>query len=118
MGYLLHREKAEKEKKLAALGRRDAKLQMVQISEKFDKKAAKLTTTTLPYPFTSKEAFDRSLRLPLGRQYNTDASFRDMTRPAVLTNTGEVIEPIQFAPEKRAATDNKAGGGKRAKTKN
>ncbi len=34
---------------------------------------------------------------PLGRQYNPDASFRDLTRPAILKNTGVVIDPIRFS---------------------
>ncbi len=32
---------------------------------------------------------------PLGRQYNPDASFRDLVRPAVLKNTGVVIQPLR-----------------------
>jgi U3 small nucleolar RNA-associated protein 14 len=33
---------------------------------------------------------------PLGRQYNPDAAFRDLTRPAVLKNTGAIIAPIKY----------------------
>lgn len=34
---------------------------------------------------------------PLGRQYNPDSSFRDLIRPAILKNTGVVIEPIRYS---------------------
>jgi U3 small nucleolar RNA-associated protein 14 len=34
---------------------------------------------------------------PLGRQYNPDQSFKDMVRPAVLKNTGVIINPIKYA---------------------
>jgi hypothetical protein len=34
---------------------------------------------------------------PLGKQYNPDASFRDLTRPSVLKTTGVVINPIRYS---------------------
>lgn len=66
-----HRERA------AAVGRRkDAKLDHVVISERWDKKAAKFTTPELPFPFKSKDAYERSIRQPLGKDFNTDSAFR------------------------------------------
>ncbi|KAK3275336.1 hypothetical protein CYMTET_16523, partial [Cymbomonas tetramitiformis] len=112
------REKAEKEKVAAAKSRKDAGKKHVMISEKFDKKASKFHTTQVPFPFTSKEAFEASLRMPLGPDYNTDKSFRDMTRPKVLTNTGEIIQPIKFKESKTTLNEmKKASGAKRIKTK-
>ena len=37
----------------------------------------------MPYPFTSREAYERSMRAPIGPEYNTDEAFRNLTRPAV-----------------------------------
>lgn len=34
---------------------------------------------------------------PLGKQYNADSAFRDLTRPAILKHTGVVIEPIRYS---------------------
>jgi hypothetical protein len=34
---------------------------------------------------------------PLGRQYNPDSAFRDLTRPAILKNTGVVIDPARYS---------------------
>eukprot|EP00850_Spirogloea_muscicola_P020872 SM000229S07508 [mRNA] locus=s229:181901:185230:+ [translate_table: standard] len=94
----LLRERAELERKReAALARRkDAKLKHVIISEKVNKKAAQYYSSSLPYPFTSKEAFESSLRTPIGRKFNTDVAFREMTRPAILTTPGAIIEPIKY----------------------
>ncbi len=56
--------------------RKDAKLAHVIISERYDKKASKYGTPSVPFPFNAKEVYERSMRQPLGRDYNTDSSFR------------------------------------------
>ena len=60
----------------AAARRKDAHLKDVIITERWDKKAAKYGTATVPFPFDSVETYERSARQPLGRDFNTDASFR------------------------------------------
>ena len=65
-----------RQKQAARKGRKDAKLEHVIISEKFDKKAAKYNVATLPYPYTSKQAFESNMRQPLGSDFNTQTSFR------------------------------------------
>mmetsp|Transcript_37964 Transcript_37964/g.96008 ORF Transcript_37964/g.96008 Transcript_37964/m.96008 type:complete len:1095 (-) Transcript_37964:202-3486(-) len=91
------RAKAAREREKAAAGRTDAKLQHVVLTEKWDKKAmSKYAAQAVPYPFDSRETYERSIRQPLGRQYNPDTAFRDLTRPAILKNTGVVIEPIRY----------------------
>ena len=45
--------------------------------------ASKYLQATVPYPYTSREAYERSLRVPIGPEYNTDEAFRNLTRPAV-----------------------------------
>jgi hypothetical protein len=41
--------------------------------------------------------YEAALRRPLGRQYNPDAAFRALTRPAVLKSTGVVIQPLRYS---------------------
>ena len=65
-----------RQKEAARQGRRDAKLQNVIISEKYDKKSSKYNVTNLPFPFTSKEAFESNIRQPMGSDFNTQTSFR------------------------------------------
>ncbi|GFR45758.1 hypothetical protein Agub_g7173 [Astrephomene gubernaculifera] len=91
------KEKATKQRAEAAANRKDAQLKYVVISEKWDKKAAKYTAPTAPFPFTSQEAYERSLRQPLGREYNPDVAFRDLTRPAVLKQAGVAIAPLRYS---------------------
>ncbi|PSC76740.1 U3 small nucleolar RNA-associated 14-like protein A isoform A [Micractinium conductrix] len=116
------KRKAKQRKDAAAAARADAKLQYVVISEKWDKKSAKYKTPLVPFPFDSRETYERAMRQPLGREYNTDSSFRNLTRPAVIKDAGVIIEPIRFskamaqhdeqAPKstKRAAVTTIAGG--------
>jgi U3 small nucleolar RNA-associated protein 14 len=60
----------------ALAGRKDAALPAVVISERWDRKAAKYGTPAVPHPFDCRATYDRSLRQPLGRDFNTDAAFR------------------------------------------
>lgn len=109
------KDKAAKQREAAAAGRKDAKLKYVVISEKYDKKAIKYTAPAAPFPFTSQEAYERSIRQPLGREYNPDAAFRDLTRPAVIKQSGVVIAPLRFSESTAKALAGQAGKGDKAK---
>ncbi|KAI8471775.1 MAG: Utp14 protein-domain-containing protein [Monoraphidium minutum] len=91
------RTKAARKKAAAAGARRDAGLAHVVISEKWDKKAAKYGTSALPFPYKSADAYEASIRQPLGRDVNPDATFRNLTRPAVLKSAGVVIDPLRYS---------------------
>ena len=78
----------------AAAKRKDAALSHVIISEKRDKKGAKFTTAGVPYPFKSREQFERSLRNPLGTEWNTADSHAALTQPKVKATRGAVAAPI------------------------
>lgn len=99
----------------AAARRKDAALRHVIVSEKRNKAAAHFTTAGVPFPFTSREQFEKSLRAPLGSEWNTVASHQAMTAPKVTTVAGAIIEPIpmhQKAPERVGGAKGaaKAGG--------
>ena len=55
----------------------------VIISEKHDKKAAKYLTKDLPYPYTSKTQFERTLEMPIGKEWNTRIATQRATLPKV-----------------------------------
>eukprot|EP00271_Cylindrocystis_brebissonii_P022634 TRINITY_DN878_c0_g3_i1.p1 TRINITY_DN878_c0_g3~~TRINITY_DN878_c0_g3_i1.p1 ORF type:complete len:1258 (-),score=449.77 TRINITY_DN878_c0_g3_i1:103-3876(-) len=99
---LKEREKLAKQREAALGSRTDAKLKHVLISERLDKKALKYQHEGVPYPFTSREAYEQSLRAPIGREYNTDEAFRNKTRPAVLKSSGVIIDPIKYLPSENA----------------
>lgn len=102
--------KARQARREAALAARaDAKLKHVLINQSVDKKALKYQVHTLPYPFTSQEAYEKSLATPVGREWNTTSAFQDKIRPRVITKTGEIIEPVKFNPKVGAAGKQKDG---------
>eukprot|EP01018_Ginkgo_biloba_P014744 Gb_36334 [translate_table: standard] len=104
--WILKQQRAEKEKREEALRKRkDAKLKFVVISEKMDKKATKFNTPSLPFPYKSREVFERSMRMPLGPDFNTIRAFQDMIRPSVIKKAGVIIDPIKY--EKQGPKDEK-----------
>lgn len=50
----------------------------------------------VPYPFTSREQYERSLRQPIGGEWNTSQSVRAMTRPAVVVRAGVAVAPMKL----------------------
>ncbi|XVF32788.1 hypothetical protein REPUB_Repub17cG0112800 [Reevesia pubescens] len=95
--------------------RKDAHLKHVIISEKLDKKAEKLQTKTLPYPFTSKELFEQSMRMPIGSESNPETAIRALNRPDVVKKPGVIIKPIKFEEmhQHEKQEDHKRNGPKR-----
>jgi len=106
-------KKAKAEKAKALKNRRDAKLKHVIISEKYDKKAAAFNVESLPHGFSSKAAYEGTMRHPLGLDTNTDAMFSKLNAPKVLKATGAIIKPLKLPKNKKP--HGKAGGkaGKR-----
>ncbi|CAG8630072.1 15839_t:CDS:10, partial [Gigaspora rosea] len=74
--------------------RQDAKLKHVIINEKSIKKAKKYLSTDIPYPFETREQYERSLRTPVGKEWNTNEVFQKMITPRVVTKMGVVIDPL------------------------
>ncbi|KAF9461892.1 Utp14 protein-domain-containing protein [Collybia nuda] len=65
------------------------------ISEKRDKKAAKYLVKDLPYPYTSKAQFERTMERPLGTEWNTRVAFQRGTLPRVVKKPGVIINPLE-----------------------
>lgn len=42
-----------------------------------------MQTKALPYPFTSKELFEQSMRMPIGSESNPETAIRALNRPEV-----------------------------------
>ncbi|KAF9098877.1 hypothetical protein BGX27_000711 [Mortierella sp. AM989] len=75
--------------------RKDAKLAHVIINEKRDKKAATYSVTQIPHPFKSWAQYEQSLRAPIGKEWNTNATFQKMTLPRITTKLGKIIDPLE-----------------------
>lgn len=63
--------------------RKDAALPHVIINEKRDKKAAAKTIKQLPHLFDTREQFERTIRNPVGKEWNTPSVVEKNVRPAV-----------------------------------
>ncbi|VEU20723.1 DEKNAAC101566 [Brettanomyces naardenensis] len=67
----------------------------VIINERVNKKNAKYLADKVPYPFKTWEQYERSLRTPIGQDWNSRHSFQKMTMPRVLAKFGDVIDPMK-----------------------
>ncbi|KAF1911401.1 Utp14 protein-domain-containing protein [Ampelomyces quisqualis] len=74
--------------------RKDKKLDRVIINEKRQKPTTKYLASQLPFPFQTREQYERSLRLPKGKEWSTKRTFQDATRPRVLVKQG-IIAPLR-----------------------
>jgi len=100
------KEKDDKRKNLEKklLGeRKDSHLKHVIINHKRDKKLTKYKTSELPYPFTSKEAYEKSLKHPLGKEWNTVSTHSAIIKPRINTKRGAIIEPIDKKAKKKSS---------------
>ena len=71
----------------------------------FPLQAAKYLIEKQPYQFTSKEQYERSLRQPLGPDWNTTVSHKKAVMPAVVVKAGHMIDPIQKPSSKQCKTN-------------
>lgn len=76
--------------------RKDAHLRHVIIHEKQAKKAATLMVAKTPFPFGSREAYERTLETPVGKEWNSTLTYTNRIEPRVRVKVGSIIEPIRF----------------------
>ncbi len=75
--------------------RADAKKPNVIISEKrISKLADKYMIKTVPYPYTTREEYERSMQGGIGREWNVTDSVKDLTRPEIYARAGKIIQPL------------------------
>lgn len=91
------------EKKIEKRPRQDDGKKNVIISAKRIKKAAKFQVENVPYPFTSREQYERAINGAVGPEWNISTAVKNFTRPDVVTRAGKMIRPIsKKAKMKRA----------------
>ncbi|KAG5251845.1 U3 small nucleolar RNA-associated protein [Salix suchowensis] len=91
-----HENAKKKGKRLLGKGRMHI-LNMLSSPRSWIKRLAeKLLTGTLPYPFTSKEVFEQSIRMPIGPEFNPATAVRALNRPEVVKKQGLIIKPIRY----------------------
>jgi len=97
--------------------RKDAKLSHVIINEDRNKKMAKIKVSNVPFPYTSKAEFERSIRQPIGPHWNTPSVVNKLTEPRIKVRAGHVIKPLHATKgQKKAWKSNQDNKEKRTKT--
>lgn len=88
-------KKAKKERELLR-NRKDAKLKHVIINHKKNKRfESNYTLEEVPYPYKEKDLYEKSIRQPLGKEWNTYGSHKALIKPKVVIKGGQVIDPIK-----------------------
>jgi U3 small nucleolar RNA-associated protein 14 len=83
------------ELKLPARKRQDKVKPGVIISERRVKRLAnQFMVAQIPYPYTSREEYERAMVGAIGREWNVTSSFKSLTRPEVITRAGKIIQPL------------------------
>jgi U3 small nucleolar RNA-associated protein 14 len=92
------REQKRKEKKIKEIKekRRDAKKKNAIINESRDKKFTKYLVSELPHPYKSAGQFEQLMKVPLGKEWNTIASYKRLIQPEILLKAGKIIKPLKF----------------------
>lgn len=75
--------------------RQDKGKEKVIINERVTKASMKYQADKIPYPFKTWEEYEKSLRMPLGKEWVSDSTFQKMTTPEVITRFGSVINPLK-----------------------
>lgn len=57
-------------------------------------KIKKHLVSTIPFPFTSVEAFEASIRNPIGRSFVPETVHNALVLPVMVTKIGKIIEPM------------------------
>ena len=94
----INREKKRREKKIKEIKdkRRDNKKPNVIINDSRDKKFTKYLVSELPHPYKSAGQFEQLMRVPVGKEWNTLASYKRLIQPEILLKAGKIIKPLKF----------------------
>ncbi|EMR08519.1 hypothetical protein PNEG_03001 [Pneumocystis murina B123] len=92
-----HISKKIKVSDISKKNRKDLELNNVIISEKNIKKNKKLLVSSVPYPYQTKEQYEKSLMLPLGLEWTTRGQYQKLITPRIIIKQGSVIEPLKIS---------------------
>jgi U3 small nucleolar RNA-associated protein 14 len=96
--------------------RKDGALKHVIITERLQRKAERKKVQGVPFPYTSKQQFERSIRQPIGKEWNSSSTVQRLVKPKVTTNAGTIIEPMRLTTSvKKAAQERQNRSAKKAK---
>lgn len=89
------RERLESARAAAQNARADKGLDHVILSTRRVKKAADLTLASVPFPFTSREQWEREVSAPVSRELLAGRAYKAAIEPGLVVKRGAAIEPIR-----------------------
>lgn len=48
----------------------------------------------MPFPFKDVDEYEETIKIPVGRTWVPETVFRTLTHPPVVTQMGQIIDPI------------------------
>mmetsp|Transcript_37379 Transcript_37379/g.78294 ORF Transcript_37379/g.78294 Transcript_37379/m.78294 type:complete len:989 (-) Transcript_37379:56-3022(-) len=88
--------------------RKDDGISTVIINEKRLKKTSKFQLSEIPYPYRSREEYERAIAGNIGQEWNTIHGTKEMSRPAVMVRAGKIIQPITTKAKSKANKQRRA----------
>lgn len=78
-------------------------LKKVILNDRRMKKSIKFQIPYVPYPYRSREEYEKAMAGAIGREWNVAGAVKSMSRPEILTTKGRIIKPLsKKAKMKRA----------------
>ncbi|GMG40298.1 unnamed protein product [Ambrosiozyma monospora] len=75
--------------------RKDKNKKQVIINERVNKKNVKYMASSVPYPFETREQYEKSLRMPLGQEWVSRETHQKSVMPKVVVQFGDVVDPLK-----------------------
>lgn len=75
--------------------RKDKNMKDVIINERVNKKNLKYQSSDVPYPYETREQYERALRMPVGQAWTSKETHQKLTMPRIITKQGSVIDPLK-----------------------
>lgn len=76
------------------MNRKDDKKERLILNETVNDKLKTHLVSDLPFPFTSVQDYESSIRAPITRTFVPETAHRVLTKPSIVTKIGTVIKPM------------------------
>jgi U3 small nucleolar RNA-associated protein 14 len=83
------KKKEEKRKRLD-----DAKPGVIINQKRLKKTANTFMLGDVPHPYATRAEYEQAMLGGVGKEWNVSSSFKNTTRPEILTRAGKIIQPI------------------------
>lgn len=90
------RERLEAARSVAKNRRTDRHLRHVILDQRRIKQTTELTLSNVPFPFTSREQWEREVGNPVNKEHVSATGYKKTIKKRVIAKPGVVINPIKF----------------------